>query len=246
MATVHCLLRIGMVLLASACFAATACASPDIPPVDYPQIPERAGDAAGFVPPGWRLEHEARGRLDEDDRSDLLLLLRMDAAANRIEHDGMGASPFDTNPRMLVIAVAEGDGYRRVLADHRFIPRPHSPVYDDVLGDSPGDAIRIAVNRVFTVTLTSWASAGSWHSTSRSLGFRLQDGCARLLGFDEHDLHRGSGEITERSDNFLGGRGWTRSGHISDEGEAPKQWRRLPRRDAICLGDIGDGSGFQP
>ena len=246
MANVQSLLRIGTGLLASACFAAAAFAHPDIPPVDYPQIPERADDAAGFVPPGWRLEHEQRGRLDGDDRPDLLLLLRMDAAANRIEHDGMGASPFDTNPRMLVVALADGDGYRRVVADHRFIPRPHSPVYDDVLGDSPGDAIRIAENRVFTITLTSWASAGSWSSTSRSFGFRFQDGCARLVGFDEHDLHRGSGEITERSDNFLSGRGWTRSGHISDEGEAPKRWRRLPRRNVICLGDIGDGFGFQP
>src|SRR5690606_9320828 len=75
---------------------------PDLPPVEWPDIPAHAADADGFAPPRWRVEHAVAGRLDADEREDLLLVLRMDDPANVIVHDGPGESPFDSNPRMLV------------------------------------------------------------------------------------------------------------------------------------------------
>lgn len=219
---------------------------PEPPPVQWPDVPAQAASAEGFVPAGWRIEVALQGRLDADERPDLLLLLRMDDDANVLHHDGPGVSPFDSNPRMLVVAVADGGGYRRVAADRGLIPRPHSPVFDDFLPDEPDRGLAIADNRVFTVALHSWASAGSWHAGQRSFAFRLQDGCVRLVGFDEHTVHRASGEITERSVNFLTGRGWTRSGQVSDDGDGEREWQRLPPHDMICLGAIGDGFGFEP
>src|SRR5690606_41503969 len=57
----------------------------DVPEVSYPAIVERAADAAGFVPEGWRLEQTRDGDLNGDGRVDFVLVLKMDAAANRIE-----------------------------------------------------------------------------------------------------------------------------------------------------------------
>ncbi len=237
----------GLLLCMAACVASTVQAQePELPPVQWPELPAQAASAQGLVPPGWRLEAAIEGRLDEDESADLLLLLRMDDAANVLEHDGTGASPFDSNPRMLLVALADGDGYRRVAVDHGLIPRPHSPSFDDFLPDEPDRGLRIAGNRAFTVALQSWTSAGSWYSTRRSFAFRLQDGCVRLVGFDEHALHRASGEISERSFNFLTGRGWTRSADIADEVEGERQWRRLSDAGIVCLGQVGDGFGFEP
>src|SRR5690606_18464309 len=139
--------RRALAWLALVLSAAAHAQDPLPPPVGWPEVPERGASAADFAPAGWRVEHAIDGRLDGDDRADLLILLRMDDPANVLAHDGMGVSPFDSNPRMLVLALADGEGYRRVLADHRLIPRPYSPTADDVLGDGPGSALRIGDNR---------------------------------------------------------------------------------------------------
>ncbi|TDK26344.1 hypothetical protein E2F46_05220 [Luteimonas aestuarii] len=217
----------------------------DVPPVQWPAVAERAMSVQGFVPDGWRLEHHVEGRLDDDARPDLLILLRMQDPANIVEHDGLGMSPFDTNPRMLVIALADPDGgYRRALVDRALIPRPESPVMDDVLQDDPAHAIRIADNRAFSVALHSWASAGSWFTSRRSFTFRWQDGCFRLIGLDTFELHRGSGATAEASINYLTGRAWTRTGSIEDD-DGDRQPHRLAKRSMICLEDVGDGLSFQ-
>lgn len=121
--------------------------APDVPPVTWPAIVVHAATAQGVVPAGWRLEHEASGRLDDWPRPDLLLLLRMNDPNCVVEHDGLGTSPFDTNPRMRVIALAEHHGGdRRALVDHALISRPTSPVIAAVLQDDPANALRIRRN----------------------------------------------------------------------------------------------------
>jgi hypothetical protein len=146
---------------------------------------------------------------------------------------------------VLVIALADADGgYRRALVDHALIPRPESPVLADVLQDDPASVIRIADNRAFSITLHSWASAGTWYTSNRTYTFRRQDGCFRLIGFDQSSLHRASGETEETSINYLTGRAWTRSGSIEDD-EGDRQSRRLAKRSMICLEDVGDGFSFQ-
>jgi hypothetical protein len=235
-------------LLALAAATPAAAQALQLPPVAWPHIADRAMSAEGFVPPQWRIEHRVEGRLDDDPAADLLLLLRMDEPANVIEHEGMGTSPFDSNPRMLVIAFADGQGgYRRELVDHQLIPRAESPLLDDVLRDDAPAMIQIRGNRSFAITLHSFASAGSWSSGDRQFTFRHQDGCFRLIGFDDTQVHRGSGEITRTSINYLTGGAWRSTGSIEDDAEPPKQWQTLPpSRRLVCIEQIGDGFVFDP
>ena len=67
----------------------------------------------------------------------------------------------------------------------------------------------------------------------------------RLVGFDDMDLHRGSGEIMTVSVNYLTGRAWTQAGHIS-EGDGPKRWTRVAGNGRICIEDVGHGLSFEP
>lgn len=218
----------------------------DLPEVTYPRIAERAATPEAFVPPGWRLEHLARGRLDSDAREDALLVLRMDAAANVVDNDGMGPPRFDTNPRMLLALVAEADGrWRRVMVDHRLVPRPESPVMSDYLGDDAGAAVVIRANRTWAVSLDSFASAGSWTMSHRTFTFRLEGDCMRLVGFDQNSVHRASGATLTESVNYLTGRAWTQAGTISDA-PGPQQPMRLQSKAPVCITDIGNGFGFEP
>ena len=234
-------------LCLSCAFLASLAHAFEPPAVAYPAIADAAATPAGFVPPGWRLEHELRGRLDGDAREDVLLLLRMDAPGNVVDNAGPGPDRFDTNPRMLVAAVAGADGgWRRVMAHHALVPRAESPVMDDVLGDDPAGAIAIRANRTWTIGLHGWASAGSWSAREVGYTFRLEGGCMRLVGYDDMHLHRASGEITTTSVNYLDGRAWTRSGSIADDTPGPRRWMRLASTAPVCIDDIGDGLAFAP
>lgn len=218
-----------------------------LPEVVYPDIADYARTSADFVPPGWRLEHQVRGRLDGDERDDALLVLRMEDPANLIDDPVSGRASFDTNPRMLVAAVAtEGGGWRRVMVDHALVPRPQSPMMMDFLGDDAAGAVQIRANRSWTLNLHSWASAGSWSSRDVSYTFRLEGDCMRLIGFDETDVHRASGDIHRTSVNYLTGRAWTQSGHIQEDESGPQRWTRLASRDPVCIQDIGHGLSFRP
>lgn len=234
-------------LLISCCAVVRPAHAFELPEVVYPPIAERAATPEAFLPAGWRLEHSARGRLNEDDREDALLVLRMDAAANVVDNTGFGPDRFDTNPRMLVAVVGEADGsWRRVMADHALVPRPEAPVMDDFLRDDAGSAISIRPNRTWSVGLHSWASAGTWSTREVAYTFRLEGDCMRLIGYDDMHLHRASGEITTTSVNYLNGRAWVQPGSIEDDAPAPKQWTRLASKARVCIGDIRDGLSFNP
>lgn len=228
------------VLIALAVAAATQSLS--VPDAVYPPVPERAIIAEGFAPSGWTVESEAQGDLNGDGAPDLALVLRNRDPRNVISHDGLGENPWDTNPRMLVVAFADGPEYRRVVVDTRLIPRSDSPTQMDVLGDVEAPSIRRGALRV---SVGHWMSAGGWGAWRRTFTFRLNGDRFQLIGFDDFDLHRGSGEWTERSINYLTRRMSVTTGNIGDDREQ-ETWRRAPEGGPIWLEDIGDGLTFQP
>lgn len=230
------------------CVLASAQAQPwQVPEVVYPDIAARAEAPSGFVPPGWRVEHALRGRLDADGLDDVLLVLRMDDPGNVIRGEGAGGEPVDTNPRMLVAAVARaGGGWERVMADQALVPRRELPWMDDVFDDDAAGAVALGPERTWTVSLRSFSSAGSWGMRSVGYTFRLDDGCMRLLAHDDMHLHRASGEITTTHVDYLEGRAWTRTGSVGDDADGPKRWTRPASADPVCIETIGDGLRFEP
>lgn len=218
----------------------------DLPEVSYPAIAGEAAEAEGFVPGGWLLERTREGDLDGDGRDDLVLVLKMDAAANRIDNTALGPAVFDTNPRMLVAAFAqEGGGYRRVLVDHALIPRPYSPTLDDFLWEDEGGGVKVE-DGALRVSLHMWASAGTWFTSNTDFTFRYRDGCFRLVGYDEWSRHRADEAFTQISANYLTRRAWRATGSISDEGEPERKWVRLPKQALRCMEDVGNGLEFDP
>lgn len=234
--------RVPVCLLVLACATGANAAYDQPPDVTYPALPARAADAAGFVPAGWVLEHSARGDLDTDRRDDLLLVLRMRSDANIVDNDGFGEAKFDTNPRILAIALADAQGYRLALQDHALIPRPDVPTADDYLdGD---DAVSI-VRGTVRIRLHWWLSAGGWGTWNNTFTFRREKDCFRLIGYDRDDLQRNSGQTTDTSINYLTRRVRIDEGSI--ENDAVKtRWRRLTAQPPLCLAQVGNGFEFDP
>lgn len=212
-----------------------------LPKVEYPALPAEAGNAQGFVPNGWSMEHSARGDLDRDGRDDLLLVLRMRDPRNILRNDGLGTDELDTNPRLLVVAFREGARYRRVLQDHTLIPRHDDPVADDYLAEDPVAIVRGTAR----IRLHFWRSAGGWGTWNRRFTFRWQDGCFRLVGFDHDQLQRNSGFTERTSINYLTRRATVEEGSIEHD-DVQTRSLDLPRAPLQCLAEVGSGMDFEP
>lgn len=222
-------------LLAIALFGSAAAAqAPAPPPVHYPELPPAAADAAGFVPPGWVLLASRRGDLNGDGADDLALLLRMNDRANILSiPSGDQTEPFDTNPHMLVVALAEpGGGFRRAASNRGLFPRPDQPF----TGDVPPNEDTITLERgslvVFLEYLRGWAR----------FRFRWQEGAMRLIGYD--DTGADGGCATATSINYLTGRARLSAGYI-DQDRNRTAWRRLTRAERPTLDRI-DLLDFEP
>lgn len=228
----------------------TAASARTIPQVRYPQIAAHAAAVEGLVPTGWRVEQRLQGDLDRDGRNDVVLVLKMTDAANVLQVDERTPETLDTNPRMLIAALMDpAGGYRTVAQDHALIPRRVSTDQDDSLdesGTTGGGGVGINTAGTVTVTLSQFASMGSWQMGETSFNFRYQDGCLRLIGYERSTVQRNTGETNALSINYLTGRAWRTQGSIEHDGEPPKHWLRLPRQSLQCLEQVGDGLIFDP
>lgn len=222
---------------------ALAAHAQDIPDVDYPALPAHGAAVEAFVPAGWALEQRDEGDLDRDGRADVVLLLRMQAPGNVIDNDGLGPDRFDTNPRLLAVLLARDDGYALALQDHTLIPRPDNPVMDDAIeGD---DAVTVR-RGAFTVQLYSWASAGTWYTSNTTFTFRRQDGCFRLIGYDQTWAHRATGEMGTRSLNFAAGKAVFEQGSVESDAPLATKTVAIAKRPLPCLQDVGNGFDYDP
>ncbi len=232
--------------MAAFCLCGSAMAQDDTeyPDVRYPRLPDTGATLQAFVPDGWEIESQDAGDLNKDTRDDVVLVLRMQDPANVVQNEGLGASEFDTNPRLLAVLFAEAaGGYRLVVQDHTLIPRPDNPVMDDYLdGD---DAVTVR-RGAFTVRLHSWASAGSWYTSNTTFTFRHQDGCFRLIGHDSTWMHRASGETGSTSLNLAAGKGVFEEGTMESDTPTRTKTVAIPRGALPCLEDIGNGFEFDP
>lgn len=212
-----------------------------IPDVAYPTLPAAGANAAAFAPAGWRVESEASGDVNADRVADLAIVLRMEAPANILTHAGLGNNPLDTNPRLFVVALGRpGGGYRLVVQNRDLIPRHIEPTQED-----PYNAIAIERGAV-QVGLSRMMNAGGWDAGTTLFTFRWRDDALRLIGFEYFNAHRGSGQFSSLSVNYLTRRASVTTGNVSSDDESVR-WARLPARvSPPTIDEIGDGLEFDP
>ncbi|HEX8165577.1 MAG TPA: hypothetical protein VF601_07280 [Beijerinckiaceae bacterium] len=231
------------VVLATILPAAAVAQDLVIPEAIYPALPKTAAAAEGFVPAGWALESQTSGDLDGDGVPDLVLVLRGKDPKNVVANEGgFGENPLDTNPRILAVAFGRPGGYALGLENRTLIPRRVDPVLEDPLAENGG----VAVERgLLVVRLNSFASAGSWGTSTTTYRFRHRSGRFELAGFDRGSVQRNSGETRDVSVNYATGRMKIATGSIEKDAKKVR-WKTLPRRPPPTIDRIGDGLEFDP
>lgn len=218
--------------------ATMAAAQDALPAVSYPTIPTTAATASSFVPTGWKLETQAIGDLNGDGAEDIALVLLDQDPNNILKTDG---ATFDSNPRILIVALADGHGgYRLAASDHTLISRPDNRNQDDKLV-----GVKI-LKGTLQVTLQNFMTMGGWTVNNYTYTFRLRKGTFNLIGYERMDTARNTGEVETLSVNYATGRYSTEKGNIENN-KTTVRWYRLPAaKSPITLEKVGDGMDFQP
>jgi hypothetical protein len=226
---------------AAAAPAPAAPATAQLPPARYPDLPRTARAVKDVVPAGWRIESESIGDLNGDGRPDRLLVLREQDPAKRIAREFRPDEPMDSNPRMLAVLLAQGDGSVALgVANHSLIPRWIEPFDEDPLFE-PDEDVDIARGAV-RVRLT-YPAAGAGGSITYTL--RWQDGGLKLIGYDSEVVQRGPGDVDALSVNYVSGRAKRSHGKL-DGPPAKDVWTTIPATKLLDIAEIGDGQQFNP
>ncbi|MCW5693004.1 MAG: hypothetical protein KIT48_11635 [Pseudolabrys sp.] len=223
--------------------AAEAAGDMVIPPATYPALMSHAPTPEAFVPEGWRMESQVSGDLNADRQADIVLVLRQNAPGNIVDARGRGGPErFDTNPRILAVAVAAaGGGYDLVAENHTLIGRTTEPSQQDPLDPDGVQAGGIEIVRgTLRVTLGYFGGAMG----HRTLTFRLRNQQLLLIGYDSIHVERSRGSLDQVSINYLTRRMKRTTGTISSDAETVTHSAVQSRR-LLAIDEVGDGLAFE-
>jgi hypothetical protein len=194
--------------------------------------------AQAFLPKGWKVLALVSADLNSDGRADLVFV-REEQDPGKVKRDEtISPAEQNYNPRVLVVLLAEADGYRKLAEYPRLIP----PAFDLKFSCFEDRFAGISVKKgVLTVTFRYWASAGSWTMSMEHYKFRLESGRLRLIGRDKDSFSRASGEQEAESINYLTGqRKQTTGGNeFTDKPSHPKDsWDKVEIKKPVYLEDL--------
>lgn len=204
-------------------------------------IPSHAQNMHEFVPQGWKILRQVSGDLNADGLADAVMVIEKQDPKNIIAHDGMGAKVLNLNPRYLLVALQENPHgrvtrYQRHTLNTTLIPSEHSKESVCLVDPLEDGEIRIHRQSLY-VRLNYWLSCGSWEMGSNTMQFKLRQKHFKLIGLEHESTHRGTGDMTHVSVNYLTQKKKQTTGHtLSGDNERPKTtWVRLPVRQLYEL-----------
>lgn len=202
-------------------------------PADFPALAETAATCSGFSPNNWTVMASAEGDLNTDQRPDCVLVLKGNDSRFIYKNDGLGSEKFDTNPRILAVAFAEGDkGFRLHVQNNSFIVMADSPTMSEPFQD-------VSIKGgILTFIFEEFYSAGSWSMSNRTYKFRFQNGEMTLIGVDMTSVQRNTGDIETRSYNLSTQRMTIEVGNIGDDGKGKTTRKAIRVRPLPTLKNV--------
>ncbi|MFD0963256.1 hypothetical protein [Pseudofulvibacter geojedonensis] len=187
-----------------------------------------------IIPKGWKILDSKKGDLNKDGILDLVFAIQNTDKKNIESNDGLGADTIDLNPRILGIYFgSKSGGFTQKLVSNHFIILQDIPTMDE-----PFDGFSISKKGVLDIKFKFWFSAGSWTMSNNTYRFCYQNNEFALIGYDSSETHRGTGETTDYSINFLTKKMKIVKGSFSNEVSETVDWKEISLERLITLKDI--------
>lgn len=183
-----------------------------------------------LVPKGWNCQ-QATGDLNKDGVGDLVIVATPDFKENTKTRDDGYVYNFNQPILAIYFGTPQG-GYRLWRQYDKVIPA-NQDEYTSV-------STELEVNNrgALRISIKFFSSMGSYGSNSSQYTYRYQNGDFYLIGMDQKELRRNTGEMTIVSENYLT---WKRQ-VISDNAFAGKAsppeecWSKLKKKPLEKLG----------
>jgi hypothetical protein len=192
--------------------------------------------AKAYLPAGWKVLKVAQGDLNADGNPDLVFV-REETDPKKIPKRSDGYE-LNGNPRVVVVLLADKEGYRKVGEYPKFIPPAYTLEFDNYIDRFKELTV---AKGVITIEFDWFASAGTWWTSHDTFKFRLEAGKLRLIGLEESSFARNEGDMTLTSTNHLTGKRKITTGisAFTDKPSNPKiTWENLESRKPVYLEDL--------
>ena len=186
----------------------------------YPSIIPKGNSIHDFVPKGWKILKSKKGDLNSDNYNDIALVLQHRDSVSLIKDEDGFSDTVITQPRILVIAF-----FNNATKQYDLIEQSNSFIlsYDNPSMDFPFQNISI-VNQILQIDFSIFYNMGSWETSTNNYKFRFQDNKFKLIGADYNSTMRNTGEIENRSYNFLTKKVKITTGNIEND-QQKTRWK---------------------
>lgn len=202
------------------------------------------GRLSEFTMAGSTVEKTLRGDLNGDQIADAVLILHHKDPAKVIRsHDGGGPDDtIDTNPRVLVGLLADGNGptFSLLFQAPELIPRRDTPGVAEPLGAIQIDSNTLSVGLHFRPKTGS----GPWSETT--FRFKLDGKCMRLVNYEDVETQRDTNASSGMSVNYIDGAIETIKSKPGSKSGFKMRRTRMSKPPRLCIEDVGNGWGFDP
>lgn len=167
------------------------------------ELSNRSTIIENLIPNNWIIISTTEGDLNNDGESDVAFIIEnTDPKLIQANKSSIGRATINLNPRILAIYFKNKKGELvKKLQSNDFIILQNSPTMDE-----PFDGMEILKNGVLKIDFKFWYSAGSWSMSNHSYTFRYKKDQFQLIRYVSSERHRGTGETTDCTIDFLTGK----------------------------------------
>jgi hypothetical protein len=158
-----------------------------------------------WVPKGWKTLQQVKGDLNGDMLDDVVMVMEETNLSNIIKNDSLGPELLNINPRTLLVLFAQNQGYRKIATSDVLIPTANDTGSTCAIDPLEANALEIK-KQTLRVGLSFFMSCGSWGTTRSQYIYRFDGKGMQLIGEEQMELQRNTGESTTASSNYLSGK----------------------------------------
>ena len=183
-----------------------------------------------IVPQGWS-HYEVTGDLNKDGMADLVLMAQPNFKEKIMKRD----DGYERNCNQPVFAVyfATADGKLKQWKQYGELLPADDPENEFCSWNFTFD---ITERGVLNITLQPECSAGSYFTHIDRYSYRFQNGDFYLIGKEEEDIQRNTGNVTVNSENYLTWKRQVKKSNFSEDTPPTERWTRLTKKPLEKLG----------